>query len=387
MKHTLALTGILATLTLPACGDSAASEPYDTATLEQYLTALPSEDRLRASVPEAEASRQAQTLLGNAELAHEARKAAFAINLPALTMVRLLRTIAHVPPTRYDDEDNAFVWGPWSNDEDDGYGQVLVYIKRNPAGEDFEYSYAFARLENDDPATITPVIWGAATPDPTFEDRGVGVTLWDFEANNAWEADHDPAFDPDARRTEGRFSMLYGHGEEDEGEFVFNVAAFRDFIAEDSEEESPEPADLDYFFGRFYGSDGNRVDFLDWRLSADLCDDAVTSCFDNDVVRDAAETFDLRAAFYNGGVGRAEALVHDGDLRSESVSAVECWDESLNRTYFDFQAGQAMAELGACAAPLDQPLSDLGIPTLGEVDAEILEALACVSENGLGACE
>src|SRR5690606_11367647 len=126
-------------------------------------------------------------------------------------------TITKLKPTSYDEEAKAYTWGPWGND--DGYGQVLVYIKKLPEGADFTYEYALVRL-TDDPGSETAVIWGGATPgagEPTDGVRAAGVTLWDFEANRAFEAAYDPDFDENEVRDRGRFAMLFGRGAGDEG--------------------------------------------------------------------------------------------------------------------------------------------------------------------------
>jgi hypothetical protein len=393
LKPLIALVPLIAATWLTGCGaadDTAASENpetteqagYDMALLDEYRAALPADESVTAAVPGQATSDNALTMLGDAELAKLAIKSAVDINLPARLMVRILRAVTQLPPSLYDSKKKEFVWGPWDNE--DGYGQVLVYIKENPKTDDFKYSYAFIRMVDSDTATMAPVIWGGGTPGPKKE-RGVGVTLWDFEANTAFDTEHDPDFDPDAARDAGRFAMVYGKGVETDGEFAFNVAVFRNFIGKDAE-PGAMPADLDYFFGHFEGNDGNVFDFVDWSLTGNLCDAEPASCFAQPGAGQD-EVLGLRAAFFNRGQGRAEAVVAGGDL-SSSVSTVECWDADIDRTGITVSDDVAMlVQEGECAAPFTDTLDALGVPSLADVDAEMLAKMDCVATNGLAACE
>src|SRR5690606_6719011 len=161
----------------------------------------------------------------------------------------------------------------------------------------------------------------------------------------------------------GRFAMLYGkgRGENDDGDFAFNVAVFRDFISKDAKPDE-QPANLDYLFGHFDGDDGTTVDFLDWALTANFCATDPDTCFEMPE-EGAAETLYLRSAFINRGFGRAEAAVMGGDL-DQDVSVVECWDDDIDRTYMSVSADDEMvAEIGECGEPFAPGLSELGIPT------------------------
>jgi hypothetical protein len=391
------LTSLFVPALLLACGAAAGDEEpqgtdeptdnagYDVTLLEQYKSALPEDEEVTAVVPGPDGTPNALTALGDAELAALAIKSARDINRPAKLIVRVLRAITDVPPTLYDSEKKEFVWGPWENE--DGHGQVIATIRENPPDDDFKYSYALIRLVDSDLATAAAVIWGGATPDPDDDTRGAGVTLWDFEANLDFEKAHDPHFDADARRDEGRFAMVYGagRGEEDNGDFAFNVAVFRDFVSKDGG-LGAEPANLDYFFGHFTGDDGLTVDFLDWQLTANLCDAAADTCFE--MAGDGqAETLNLHAAFVNRGVGRAEAVVSGGDLE-QVVGVTECWDDAIDRTYMGVSDdGVMVVEQGTCQEPFAATLVELEIPTLADVDQAGLALMDCVASNGLAACE
>jgi hypothetical protein len=390
MKHLKCLAASLP-FALVACsggtkdpGSGADLSDEELAKLEQHLRAIPSEERVSAVTP-IDADADGRPTAGSAEFAQDSMDAAIAINGPAIAMVRLLKLITKLPPTVYNSETNEFVWGP--GDNDDGIGQVLLYIRENGPEEDFKYQYAFVRLVDRDMATATPVIWGGANPDPEDKDKGVGVTLWDFDASNAFDQLYDPAFTLD-HKTQGRFVMLYGDDPKAKGRARYNVAVFRNFIPDDAKGDDPQPFDSEYFYGRVQEPDKPQFDFLDWKLTGDLCDSDPDSCFDNNVVADQDEDFRLRTVLIDKGIGRAEVEVSGGDLTVD-VSAVECWDQNLDRTYLSFSVDQAViASDGQCAATLDSTLTELGVPSISDIDANLMAALTCVADNGIdGQCE
>jgi hypothetical protein len=366
-----------------ACSSTPEAE-YDPATLDAYLSALPEQSRLSADAPDAEVGSPGALTYGNvAALAVESARFARSINAPAVALVRALRAIVRQPPSLYDSSKREFLWGPWDNE--DGFGKVSLYIRENEVAADFRYTYALVRMVDGDLAEATPVIWGAATPDPEDEQKSVGISLWDVEANKAFEREHDPAFDGDAQNGSGRFVMLYGHHEQGQREALFNVAVFRNFVPDDAE-IGESPADLDYFYGRVLEPGGTRVDFFDSEISTDLCDATADSCFENDTTADAAESLEFLAVFVDGGLGRAEATVHEGDL-SAPVNLVECWDASFARTFIQLESsGSTVLQNGACAAPMDQGMSSLGLPSLSTIDTDLLSALDCVAQHGTDSC-
>ncbi len=352
--------------------------PDEEVKLQQHLRAIPKKERVAVVAPlDADAQGSPE---GSAEFAQYSIRAANNVNGPALAMVELLSAVTEYPPTVYNSDTNEFVWGPGENE--DGVGQIMVYIRENGADKDFQYEYAFLRLVDNDLATASPVIWGGSNPDPEDPEKGVGITLWDFDANNAFEAQHDPAFTLE-NKDHGRVAMMYGEDSEAAGVGRYNVAVFRDFIPADAKAEDPQPFDSEYFYGHVQEPDGPRLDFLDWQLSGDLCDTDPGSCFDNNVIADESETFGLRTVFVDRGLGRAEVEVAGGDLSSD-VSVVECWDENLDRTYLNLSvAGATIGEEGACTGGLESTLTELGVPSVDDVDAELMAALTCVAENGI----
>jgi hypothetical protein len=364
--------------TLLACTLAEDDEEYSFAQLAAARAAIPPAARLESGVPTPSNNPGALSLDADSETAALAIAAATEINQPVADMIAILETIVALPPTLYDSSTRQFVWGPWDNDE--GVGQVLAYIRENAPDDDFAYAYAFARTMDGDVTQAVPVIWGAATPDTENPDYGVGVTLWDIDANNAFDDAHDPS--AVAGPEQGKVVMLYGHGEADGAEILYNLAVLRNFRGDDGE-PSEGPVDSDYFYGRAT-SEGGALVFLDWEFDYDVCD-ADSSCWEDQTVADADERFSLRAAFV-GTAGRGEATVSDGDL-SAPIELVECWDSQLTTTYVSVDTGTESVSDGTCGWGESVSLADSGVPTLADVDAELMDALICVAENGVEACE
>jgi hypothetical protein len=379
MRSMLCLPFVLA-----ACGgDEETPKTYDEALLAEYRAALPSRSQLEASEP----ADAAQTP-GDAMYPNFMSNGVQQVNGMVLGILGVLDLLKTVPPTVFNSETEEFVWGPWDNN--DGYGQVLAYVAKAPEEADFEYHYAFARLENSDMASLGIVIFGGATP--LGPDRGVGLTMWDFEANNAWEAEHDPDYDAAAQRTVGRFLALYGSVDPAEGgHFEFVGSVLRNFRGE--EDAGPATADLDMYYGRGTGPDGNSVSFLDWQLTSNVCS-ADNACFDDATPGSPQDELTrVRLAFLNNGMGRAEATVSGGDLSVE-ITAVECWDQTIESRYLHFSDGTntyypnpAHNNMDAgCGSIFSQTLTDLHIPEIDKgSDAWI--GMDCAGEYGLGAPE
>ncbi len=352
---------------------------YTAEQLAASRAAIPPAERLVSSVPTPSGNSSALEIEAESELASFAIEAATQVNQPAADMIAILETITSLPPTLYNSSTKEFVWGPWDND--DGVGQVLVYIRENEPDDDFAYSYAFARTMDGDVARLTPVIWGGAKPDDTNPDYGVGVTLWDIDANNEFDDTHDPAADPSTRTEQGKIVMLYGHLRENGDDVTYNLAVLRDFRGNDGELEAA--VDSEYFYGRATTTDAT-IDFLDWQFAYDVCD-ADLSCWEEQTVADADERFSLRAAFV-GRSGRGEATVSDGDLEAP-LRIVECWDDQLATSYFSVDSGSETVTEGNCGGNETVSLADSGVPTLEDVDSDLMAAMICVAENGVEECE
>lgn len=371
MNKLAKLCGFALAWTLVACGEDKA---YDPALLEQYRTAIPKETQLSASSPQA----SIQAIVGDpAMLPKGSKDIVTGINGSVGGIINTMKTIVATEPTIYNSDTKEFVWGPFPND--DGVGTVAAYIKDQGEGADFRYAYALLRGVDKDLAKMSPVIWGGATPDPAADDHGAGVTLWDFEANYAFES----ANNPDVAKTpldRGRFVAVYAKGKNDKGDFGVVLAAVRQFVPKDKPMNTP--ADLDYFYGRFKDTT-NQVDFVDWAGNIDIS---------NDPNKTAAELLNVHLAFFNEGTGRGEATASGGDLAmGQTADVVECWDKTISRSYLSFATSTngtpdgAPASEGAAAdcGYFQSSLKDLGVPSLADVDPALKKALDDVATNGI----
>lgn len=354
-----------------ACAEQDSSPSYDEAQLAVYKDALPTRGQLEAS----RSTPTTATLLGApAQYPHSSAEIIQGINGAVGTTVDLLDLVTSFPPTIYNSDTKEFVWGPWEGDD---YGYMAAYIKDTGDEGDFRFEYAFLRGNSNDMASLTPIVYGGATPSPTNEDHGVGVAVWDMTADNNFAAEHDPNYNA-ATHSNGRFATLFGAGpDEDDAskDVAFVVAVFRDFVPEG--EADAEPVDLDYFYGRSV-SGNETFDFVDYEADWDV---------DND---DISETIGVRMAFYNEGTGRAEVDVVGGSLElNQRFDVIECWDTSLNQTFLSSTLSQEAENLSeAIGAPEDcgafnSSLDDLGVPRLEDVDAELIAALDEVATNGI----
>lgn len=352
--------------------DDGGNDQIDQALLAQYRAAMPDRDRLMAAAPEA----STMAAVGDPALYPNASyDIVVGINGSVAGVIGLLELITSTDPTVYNSATREFFWGPWEND--DGIGYVGAYIREAGPGADFQYEYAFLRGIDNDLANLAPVVWGAASPDPNNEDYGIGLTLWDFERNYDFEQTHNPnAGNMDFGR--GRFATLWGHGADENNpgaELTFVVSMFRNFVPED--EPNADPADLDYFYGRF-AANGDTVDFIDWEADMDVSDPA----------DGLLESVGVRMAFFNEGTGRAEADASGGSLAAgDSLVGTECWDSSLARTYLQFEiTGSAPdsyteGDLNSCGF-FASTLTELEVPALEDIDPALRQGLADLAETG-----
>jgi hypothetical protein len=384
---TLMLASALSSMTLLGCVISTDNDPpanppppdqYDPALLAEYRAALPKMQQLEAQAPQASAA--AIAAVGDPALyPNGSYDIAIGINGAVAGIITILDTVTSIEPTIFNSETNEFVWGPYPNE--DGIGFVAAYIREAAPDADFRFEYALLRGIDNDIANLTPVIWGGASPDPSNEDYGVGVTLWDFEANRAFEELHNPDF-ANLVLDRGRFVALYAKGPDENNpaaDVAFVLASFRAFVPQDN--PMAAPADLDYFYGRFEGD--ITVDFLDYETAFDVSEPA----------DGLAENIGVRMAFLNEGTGRAEADAAGGSLtETQQGLAVECWNAAIQQSYISFQvldngAPIASAEEGNVAdcGLFTASLSELGVPSLDDVDPALRAALDEVATNGIPA--
>jgi len=375
MRKLVTLGLVSITLGLFACGGDGEGDAIDQALLDQYRAAIPKDEQVMASAPKASVN----AIIGEPALYPKgSQDIVQGINGSIGHIVDAMTFIVGLPPTAYNAATQEFVWGPYDNN--DGFGKIAAYIKDAGEGAEFRYHYALLRGTGGDVASMTPVIWGGANPDPATKEHGSGVTLWDFEANYTFEKDNNPDFASLALER-GRFVAVYGRGPSNGGEATMVVAVLHDFVPRENPENPP--THLDYFYGSF--TDGTtKVDFVDWASSFNV---------DDDPAKPLAEDVAVRLAFVNEGMGRAEAQASGGDLAMGQVAdAVECWDNTLSETYLSFttstngmQDGSISdgdpASCGAFKATLDE----LGVPSLADVDPALKAKLDEVAKNGVPA--
>ncbi len=373
--NTLAkFAGIALTAGLVGCGGGGeGGESVDQALLAQYRAAVPSETQLMASAPTASSAAKVGDPAiypgGSAEIV-------LGINGSIGHIVESLKFVVSIEPTIYNSETKEFFWGPYKNE--DGFGTIAAYIKDAGEGEDFRYHYAILRGKDNDVNGLTPVIWGGSNPDPDTKEHGSGITLWDFEANHAFEKANNPDF-ASLALDRGRFVAVYGKNATDKGDLTLVFAALRGFVSSDKPDAMP--GDLDYLYGGL--DDGTtKIDFVDWASAFDV---------DEDPMKALPENVGVRLAFVNEGQGRAEAQASGGDLASGQVAdVVECWDNALAQSYLSFKTSTNGVEDGAvsegdmasCGA-FQSSLSEIGVPALADVPADLKAALDQLATTGV----
>jgi hypothetical protein len=375
MNGILKYTGLALTFSLLAACGGGGTEPEPGSSndlLPQYRAAIPSEAQLEASAPQGGSGAK----LGDpAVFPAGSQDIVVGINGSVGYIVQTMKAIVALEPTLYNSDTKEFFWGPYDNK--DGFGTVAAYIKDAGEGAEFRYHYALLRGADQDVAKMKPVIWGGATPDASNEAHGAGVTLWDFEANHAFEQANNPDY-ANLQLERGRFVAVYAAGAADKGQAAFVVSVLRGFVPK--ENPAAAPADLDYFYGRF--DDGtHQLDFLDWESHYNL---------DSDPAKTAAEAVSVHMAFLNEGVGRAEAQAKEGDLAANQVAdVVECWDGALAETHISLtvstdgvQDGQVSEGDVASCGIFQKSLGELGVPSLADVDPDMMAKLDEVATNG-----
>ncbi|MBK9072576.1 MAG: hypothetical protein IPL79_16485 [Myxococcales bacterium] len=370
MRLTKSFIGLgLFALSLGGCGgeDNAPTESQQ-ARLARYRAALPSAATLQAAVPEASASNvlgdPAEAPLAIVPIIHD-------VNGAVVDLLTVIETVTSQPPTVYSELSSEFFWGLFPND--DGVGHIGIYVRENPPGSDFQYSYAIGRAPENAIAGFEPIVWGGSNPDADNPDFGSGAILWDFEANHFFEVAHNDNYDEQAG-TRGRFVSVFGRGpdEADASKTVTLVyAAFANF-----QDHGEPPVDAEYLYGQV--DDGtNDLRFVDIIGEQDFADGET----------EAPETMSLHAAFLNSGVGRAENTYSGEAIADdETAASTECWDAALDRTYYSWTLGEQTGgegEESACGAIFSQSLTALGVPSLANVPDYQRALLTELAETGI----
>ena len=125
------------------------------------------------------------------------------------------------------------------------------------------------------------------------------------------------------------------------------------------------------------------LDFIDFRAAFDTSDP-------KDGIKEDTIT---RLAFFNGGVGRAEASATGGSLDADQRGdVVECWDQNINRTYVDYKVTDNSSQvaryeegmLSDCGPWFRGTLDSLDIPTFDDLDQDLLDGMEHVANHGIG---
>ena len=375
--------GLAVATLLSAC----AEDNVDPVLVDSYRSALPSKSQLLAAKPEAAGSSTALVQGETALYPALSLDLIQGINGAVSDIIDGLEEVVEQPPTFFDSEKKEMVWGPW--DYEEGVGTVTVVMTDEGEEADFRYSYMLMRGMGNDLSTMTPVIVGAGTPDPENDDFGEGITLWDLDASNAFDDANDPTAGT-VPRDQGKFVAVYGHGPDKDApanDLAFVVAAFRNWIPAEAGNEVVDSVDLDYLYGRYTNKEVSEepftVDFVDYRANLDVTEPEPDG---------VAEDLVVRMAFFNEGIGRAEASAQNGSLSESGAryEVTECWDENINQTGFDVveingNEENILVSTGTCSFPFVDNLSSLKIPSLDDIEPEHADAIGCLATKGVAA--
>lgn len=346
------------------CGPEEGGKGYDDEDLSRYKTALPARSTLALRNPP---TSTAAAFGGTPTIYPEfAVPVAMQINGLVGGTLDIIELIAAQEPTLYDSDDLEFWWGPIPDSESalaDDHFSLFIHDRIEDADydpqTDLRYEFAIIRGLGNDVANLTPILYGVASPVEGTEDHGIGAFIYDFDNNVAFENEHNPGHGP---LTSGRMATIFLKGPDEDNpaaEVTAVVAAFRDFLPEDA--IVGEPAiNVDYFWGNF--TDGVAdFDFIDLEFLADVINDTT-----------AVENMDMKLAFYNNGIGRAEVGVTNGDLGTDDILAVECWDAAVSQTYLSYTVdtggGPVLAGESGAAASCVWDATQFGeVPDLSDV--------------------
>lgn len=379
MKRSIWVAALAAAALLTGCEKDEGGKGYDDEDLARYKSALPARSTVSLRNPPSGAA----AAFGATPTVYPEFAVPIAMQVNGFVggTLDIIELIAEQEPTLYDSEDLEFWWGPIPDAEstlEGDHWSLFIHDRINdadfnPQDGDLRYEFAIIRGLGNDVASLTPILYGQATPIEGSEDHGLGVFIYDFDNNvefeNTYNAGHGPL-------TEGRMATIFAKGPDETTpttEVTFVVAAFRDFLPEDA---GAEPAlNVDYFWGNFSDA-ANSFDFIDMEFLADVINDTA-----------AAENLDMKLAFYNSGVGRAEVGVTNGDLGLNDLAAVECWDAQVTQTYLTFTLDTGMGpvtqgESGVAADCVWDTTQFDQVPDLSDV-AEMQSLVDLIANTGI----
>lgn len=304
MVRTLVITAAVLAL-LPACTLSNRLFEED----QLFIEAVPERADLRTEHP---ASRDADGDLQDDDGARDvgdaalippvAREIAASINGTVFVLLAVVDHVMEYPITSR--AIDARTWGPYDNSF--GSGSSRLVVTRDPDDPAFfEYTVGLTDVALDDLEEQSP--WDQVISGQFARDAG---SLRDGEGSFCWDADvhaaHFPSF-------EGGGLMCADHART--GPSIRLLVTFEDWLQQDGERR-----DIAYFFeGR--EDLGGVLEYLaedNWVGGAGS----------------ALEVSATRVRWRRGGAGRADMLLHGGDLSDDGVPATECWDGDLERVYY-----------------------------------------------------
>lgn len=326
MKRSI-LAVMFAAAALAGCEKDEGGKGYSDEDLARYKTALPVRSTLALRTPSSTAA-----ALGGQAAQYPGFAVPVAMQINGLVggTLDVIELIAGQEPTLYDSEDLEFWWGPIPDSDsalEGDHFSLFIHDRIddadfNPANGDLRYEFAVIRGLGNDVASLTPILYGVATP-VEDTDYGIGAFIYDFDNNVEFEDAHNPGH---GALTSGRMATIFAKGPDETNpaaDVTYVIAAFREFLPEDAE-VGAAAANVDYFWGNY--SDGTSTfDFLDLEFAANVIEDSA-----------AVEDMDMKLAFFNNGIGRAEVGVTAGDLATDEASATECWDAAVMQTYLSF---------------------------------------------------
>ena len=329
MKRSI-LAVMFAAAALTGCAPDKGDDGYSDEELARYKSALPVRAALQLRTPP---SSMAATL-GAEPALYPGFAVPLAMQINGLVggTLDIIEYVAAQEPTLYDSEDLEFWWGPIPDAEsaiEGDHFSLFIHDRIddadfNPGNGDLRYEFAIIRGIGNDVSTLTPILYGQATP-VEDTDYGLGAFVYDFDNNVEFEDAHNPGHGP---LTSGRMATIFAKGPDENNpaaDVTFVIAAFREFLPEDAG-VGATAANVDYFWGNFVEG-AFTFDFLDVEFAADVIDDTT-----------AVEDMGMKLAFFNSGIGRAEIGVTGGDVGAapNEVSAIECWDAAVTQTYLSF---------------------------------------------------
>jgi hypothetical protein len=321
MKYVMAIIG---SLSLLGCGNFSNDDLL-------FLAAVPTANELELVMGDGAAVPNGLAVGDEAEYYTTAKNFANELNKGVGGLLDFVDSLGKgYPPTERSKD--ARIWGPIENIDKTGI-TLRLEIQRSEAeaggprytfclhmGEDEAARGAVVRCSREPTRDgLEPILWGHYDPrDASAGVRsGAGTIHLDFEGLHRLGGTK--------KNERGLFELEYDFSQGGDAKQIHI-----DWVGATSDDSAPET--LQYDYGR--ALDG-RIDFY-LELALDVI--APESPWST------KERVSLDAFWYEGGTGRAEAIVQDGDLEpGKKAIGTECWDSAYRRTYFKLVVEQNAA--------------------------------------------